>query len=667
MGGVRTYSLEHVMATLLDDVLFGYHEIGGTGVTTEDVIRYILARQTVTRWQLGLCYYTDQFQYHFENVSLLSALLSLGETIAGEYTWTFDTSTTPWTVSLTPADDEAGCGIHYGRNLVEIEKTMDASALVTRLYPLGYGEGVNQLTIVDANGGLPYIDADTASVWGIKCSVWTDTRIEDPATLLARARQVLDGYKNPYITYTASAVDLSRLTGYSWDEYMPGKLVRVEDAEHGITFDARIVEITKSDMAGDPGAIEITIANAPRDAADSINTLADRVGIGELYSQGATNLFAVPFADNADATHPAKMRVYLPSGLVRINKMLLSWQIAAFRSYVKGTESGGSTTSTSSSGGGGSVTSENSETMTQTSEDGGAATVTIPQVVLGSGETGGAYENKDENPSTMTVSGAVCELNGTLITSHTTDSQGSHSHTVNSHSHSIGSHSHTINDHKHSFNHEHNITAHDHTITSGASKTGGTALKTATPIKPSSGVAYGSTDNATISTNSASGSTGTESPGTNSQGAHTHSVPLHYHKFDHKHFIAGFTIPAQTINIPAHSHSVKLIAHTHKVSLSAHTHSVEIPNHTHGAEYGIYENGRANTVTIIVDGTTVPATDYGTGRELDVVPYLSKDQESGKILRNTWHEIDIVPDALTRIEANLFAQVFVQSVGGGNY
>lgn len=33
-GGVKTYSLEHVMATLLDDVLFGYHEIGGLGVTT---------------------------------------------------------------------------------------------------------------------------------------------------------------------------------------------------------------------------------------------------------------------------------------------------------------------------------------------------------------------------------------------------------------------------------------------------------------------------------------------------------------------------------------------------------------------------------------------------------------------------------------------------------
>ena len=36
MGGRKQYSLEHVMATLLDDVLFGYHEVGGTGVYTAD-------------------------------------------------------------------------------------------------------------------------------------------------------------------------------------------------------------------------------------------------------------------------------------------------------------------------------------------------------------------------------------------------------------------------------------------------------------------------------------------------------------------------------------------------------------------------------------------------------------------------------------------------------
>lgn len=123
LGGVKTYNVEHVMATLLDDVLFGYHEVGGTGVNTRQVMQYILDRQTVQRWQLGVVEFTDYFQYHFENVSLLSALLSLGEVLTEEYTWDFDTSTSPWTVNLRKADTSTGCGIYYGRNLVSIEKT----------------------------------------------------------------------------------------------------------------------------------------------------------------------------------------------------------------------------------------------------------------------------------------------------------------------------------------------------------------------------------------------------------------------------------------------------------------------------------------------------------------------------------------------------------------
>ena len=356
-GGMREYSVEHVMATLLDDVLFGYHEVGGEGITTRQVMQYILDRQTAKRWVLGEVAFSDEYQYKFENVSLLSALLSLGEVLTEEYTWDFDTSATPWVVNLRKADASDGCGIHYARNLVGVEKTMDASALVTRLYPLGYGEGVNQLNIRSVNGGVPYLDADTASTWGVKCSVYADTRIEDAAVLKARAAAVLEGYKNPYITYTAKAIDLHRMTGQSWDNYMPGKRVRVMDGEHGISFAARIVSISKKDLRGDPGSVEITIANAVRDVADSINTLADRVGIGELYSQGATQIFAIPFADNADPEHPAKMRFYIPSGLVRINRMQLSWELSAFRAYETGAAAGGSTTQTSSSGGGSTATS----------------------------------------------------------------------------------------------------------------------------------------------------------------------------------------------------------------------------------------------------------------------------------------------------------------------
>ena len=628
LGGLRTYSLEHVMATLLDDVLFGYHEVGGEGVYTRDVMQYILAHQTVQRWRLGVCEFNDQFQYHYENVSLLSALLSLGEVLTDEYTWDFDTDTTPWTVNLRRADNAPGCGIHYGRNLVSIQKTMDASALVTRLYPLGYGEGVNQLTIRDVNNGLPHIDADTAVTWGIKCSVWTDTRIQDATTLKARALQVLDGYKNPYITYTARAIDLFLITGFSWDDYMPGKRVRVMDGEHGIDFDARIVSISKRDVNGDPGDIEITIANTPRDAADSINTLADRVGIGELYSQGATNLFAIPFADNADATHPAKFRVYIPAGMVRINKMLLSWQIAAFRAYSTGAAAGGATTRTSSSGGGSAPTTSITDTVQLTSEYGGDTTITQPERTVAPsgtaelGWTGGPYKNGygDSHYMGSTEGRAL-----------TTQSAGVHAHSVDEHSHTMP--------------HSHQDGGHWHYVNVDGTQTGVTEIVTGDPVPMRTGLQSDIT-------------TGWESN-------HSHDIISHSHGMDHFHYLASLRIPAFNIELPPHAHNVVIAGHNHTVDIPAHTHDVTLPDHEHGIVYGIYEGGRAQNVSINVDGTVIPAEEL-TSREIDVSGYLARD-DSGKIRRGAWHEIQIVPDSLTRIEANLTAQVFVQSVGGGDY
>jgi len=564
MGSFQVYTLEHVMATLLDDILFGYHEVGGTEYTTRMVMEYILAHQGVRRWQLGEVEFSDEYQYHFENVSLLSALLSLGEVLTEEYTWDFDTSTTPWTVNLRKADNAPGCGIYYGRNLVGIEKTMDASALVTRLYPLGYGEGVNQLTIKSVNGGTPYIDADTAAVWGTKCSVWTDTRIEDAATLLAKARQVLEGYKNPYITYTAKAIDLYQATGFSWDNFMPGKLVRVMDREHGVTFQARIVEISKQDTQGDPGKIEITIANAPRDAADSINALANRVGIGELYSQGATNLFALPFADNADENHPAKMRVFISSGMVRINQMLLSWQLAPFRAYETGAASGGSTEQTSSSGGGNTYTSSSGGGNTYTSSSGGGNTYTS--------------STKSDTTATSTSDGGFNIESG-------------------------------------------DIRWYGLAWDMGEVDENGKIIELYIP------------------------------PHSLWQAGHTHDVTI----MGHSH----------NVTIPDHSHYVTIPNHSHNVEIPSHTHNVAIPAHTHDIVYGIYEGGTARNVTIKVDGNTVPAS-LLNNREIDVTAYLAKDT-NGKITRNSWHEIQIIPNQLTRIEANLFAQCFIQSVGGGDY
>lgn len=575
---VYQYSTEHVMATLLDDVLFGYHEIGGSGMPTPQVMEYILARQTVKRWVLGVCDFTDEYAYKFENDALLPALLSLGNYIADEYDFEFDTSTTPyWTVNLRRSDTADGCGMHYLRNLCGINKTMDASTLVTRLYMLGYGEGVNQLTIKDVNGGIPYIDADTQDTWGIKCAVYADTSIEDPTALKAFGDVLLEKLKDPYFSISATAIDLAAQTGFSWDRFMPGKLVRVTDGEHGSTYSARIVLVDKPNVRGRSGEVDITIANAARDAAESLTSLASRLSISELYSQGATNLYSQQYADNADAAHPAVMRVYIPSGCVRINQMLLYWQLAKFRAYETGAAAGGASVQTSSSSGGGTKTSaagggyyDNAEAWTGGPLDMGG---------LSSKTETDAGGDDVETAAANGYTGSRAPRTGSASSSYTNAVDGSAGY------------------HYHYMGHTHAVDSHTHSL-----------------------------------------------------GSHTHLGGRHTHGMNHWHFVSiGIEIPS----------------HTHTITLSSHTHSVSIGTHVHEMLFGIYEGGQAGSVTISVDGNAVPAENI-SGGEIDVAAYLDKD-DAGKITRGAWHEISITPDALTRIEVNLFVQTFVQSRGGGDY
>jgi len=218
-GEFVKYSCEHVIAFLLNDVIDGYLETGGEGCTTRMVLEQLLAKQTTKRWQLGQCDFDYEFQYSWENTNLLDAIFSIPTCFADEYHWTYNTDSYPWTLNLIRQSTDRSCEIRRKRNMQQIKREKDSTALCTRLYCKGCGEGVNQLTISEVNNGKPYIDADTINTYGVLCSHYIDLTVTDAETLLAKGRAVLEGVKHPRYTYTAKAVDLHKITGQSWDEF----------------------------------------------------------------------------------------------------------------------------------------------------------------------------------------------------------------------------------------------------------------------------------------------------------------------------------------------------------------------------------------------------------------------------------------------------------------
>lgn len=476
---VIKYSLEHVLASLLDSVLYGYHEVGGVGTYTEDVLEYILAEQNTTDWTLGRVDFTRQFQYSWEHENLLAAMFSVPKPFDEDYRWTFETHDYPWTINLRTASTAIGPEINYEHNLKEITKTEDPHNLCTRLYALGQGEGVNQLNIKDVNPtGEAYIDADTIGTYGTITRIWVDRRYESDDTLYEAAVAQLEQLKTPRIDIKVNAADLYKITRDPIDKFELGKLVTVNDADLDISYQARIIKLSKTDMIGAPGDIEVELANRPQDVAGTIADLSNRARINEVYSQGATNIDSHQIADNCDADNPVIIKFHIPTEAVHINKVLLNYDVDAFRAYSKGASSGGGSSTTSASGGGTSDSTNSGGSTTETSSSGG-------------GQTSSSAGGHSHSVSGRTSSSGGGHVHGNSSYTGYTNSSGFHRHTipdpltytggehthwvsgttsssVSNHTHSVSNHTHSVSipSHRHGFSvpsHTHDVDTPDHT------------------------------------------------------------------------------------------------------------------------------------------------------------------------------------------------------------
>jgi hypothetical protein len=493
--------------------------------------------------------------------------------------------------------------------MTEITKTVDATNVVTRLYCLGYGEGVNQLDIRAVNKGLPYIDAPTIPTWGIKASILADRRFEDAESLKAYGQQILNAACEPYVTYSAQAVDLYKLTGQSYDRFAVGDMVRIIDKADGIDGAFPIVEVEKPDITGSPGAVRLTIANKGKNLSESITDLQNRALINDLYAQGATNQVMVSFADNADKDNPALLKLYVPESMVRVNSCVLNFEFEPFRAYEKGVASAAQQTQTTSSTNSTHQSSSTESTQTQ---------------------------------STSTEASKI-ESTSTESTKYTSTSNGGGVRTTCS---SVTLEARNIID---ASNGGYGSANHNHGVAQG------TPLITGVSLTGSKDKGY----SLNVS------SVGWAPSGAHEHVAHSHMVNVPSHNHD-------VTRPSHchSVSIPSHRHTVTISGHNHSVEIPGHNHSVTVPAHGHAVEYGIFKTGGANTGRLYVNGKYVREVEPNTNIELAALLADSKGKIARNTFHKI--EIYPVAasgntQGLTRIVANIFMQIFTNSRGSGDY
>lgn len=611
------YTAMHVLGTLLDSVLFGYHEL--VNRTTKDVINYILGKQKTKHWVLKKCEFTRYFSYAWENENgLADALFSIPAAFDEDYIWQWNTQVYPFELSLVKPPTEPICRIQEGYNMEGFEIESDPNNLVNRVYPLGAGEGINQLNIKSVNGGKEYVeDADSIKKYGLIEYVWVDQRFTIAQALKDNALNMLKKWSIPKVSWKVKAADLIKLTDspLDIDKLRQGTVVMINTNEYG-SFNLRIKKESKSDVFGAPQELELELGNLKDDINTTMSDLGRKQQINETYSQGATNILNYSYQDNCESAYPAEIEFYLDDDVFHVNTVELTFKTKRYRGYTKAVKGGGAKTITSESGGSTVITSESGGSSVVTSQGGGGS-------VASTTSGGGSYQGGSTSAGGGSYQGGSTNAGGGSLRS--SSAGGNHDHVM--------------------FN-----------VRPGPTPPATKSMY----VAGGSGVLYAEGAGSTFRTASSSGNH-----------AHTVDVPSHSHGFNisipsHSHGF-GISIPnhSHRVTIPSHTHKVTLPSHRHNVKLPSHKHNVVLPEHTHPLEWGIFQASEsASSVDIIVDGTTIPKHETSQSR-LNIVDYLRKTS-SGKIQRGN-HTIKIKPNKLARIEAQVTCRVFIQSQLGGQF
>ena len=472
----NSYHCEHVLANLLDKTMPGIVQIGGYYQDTRAVLEYLLSKQDTQDWVLDKCDFNRKFEYGFEKENLLAAIFSIPRCFNAEYIWRTDTSKYPWKLSLLNFDTNAEPKLHvrYGYNRLSYDQEPDYENHVTKLYAYGSGEGVNQLNIKSMTDGKGYILADAAHIakYGIRERIWVDRRYDNVEALYGAAQRMLQELQDPVVTYSCGFIGNVDV----------GDMVDI--IGHETTY------VTKKKISyGDIDDISYELANKRVNIAQTIADLSDRQRIETTYSQGATNIYAIAYVDNADSKNALDCQFYIPAGMRFVNKVVAKITMSSFRAYsasVSTTDqesytsaSGGASSSTSSSGGESSSTSSSGGYSSRSTSSGGGTTESSTSNKSAVSTSGISRKNVTAtNSGVYDVTGSALEGDNkhthryTTPTKHTHDMQHTHDMSISSHTHDVTfpSHRHTFEtpSHSHQFSvpsHTHSFSVPDHTHT----------------------------------------------------------------------------------------------------------------------------------------------------------------------------------------------------------
>ncbi|MBR2854056.1 MAG: phage tail protein [Clostridia bacterium] len=270
-----TVQLEHVVSALKDLIIFGEKtpaDITGKKTsktcTAKEAVQFILKQQS--DWALGSFEFSVSNPYKFDGDNLFDALQTVSGSLADCW-WSYDFSSYPFRISFVKKSTSIGTVLRVGRNLTNVNKTIDKSGMFTRFYPIGKDD-------LHLSGG-GYAEKNTAA-YGVVSKVETDQTITTQAELKRWANERLNVHAAPVVTIDVEGVELRAATGEGLDGLKLGRQCYVPLAEFGTEILETISELNYQDKIRKPEVFRAVLANSRQDVTKIIAEEIRRGGGG---------------------------------------------------------------------------------------------------------------------------------------------------------------------------------------------------------------------------------------------------------------------------------------------------------------------------------------------------------------------------------------------------
>ena len=239
----KQYALDHGIVEVGDYIVSRDTDFNAPANT---IISSIFSYYKGSLWALGTVAPTETVQYSVNYEDVLTALMGVVEQLP-DYMMQFDQSVVPWRLNIIRKPQTVTGEGRLSRNVVSARISEDDNSLCTRIISPDLPNGK--------------LEADTISIYGVVEKYIGKDEDQDQSIFVSDCNKYLAQHKKPLLSVNLELRDLEQITGESIDGITVGDLYRLALPDYNTTIEQPVISLVWRSVYGDPGAINVTLAN----------------------------------------------------------------------------------------------------------------------------------------------------------------------------------------------------------------------------------------------------------------------------------------------------------------------------------------------------------------------------------------------------------------------